>query len=155
MPNWHNSVTYLRDLYTSVEVGIVWLRIGHEGHSCRKRTVRVSSSAFHVFCREIAIHDECAYKLISKYKLAKWSSIMYIRNWLLITIPGLPVFRKVNSWLWAGRTENSHSSIFWSVTLRLIGNPTLHPGCEISPLASYSQELSVEILWYVWPYAHM
>jgi hypothetical protein len=56
--------TYLGYFPSTSEMCLIGLRIGHEGHSCRKGNVLLPGPIPHVFCGEVTIHDECPDELV-------------------------------------------------------------------------------------------
>lgn len=67
----HGSPTDLINFLSTIEVGLIWVWISHKGHSCGERNVRLSSSASHMLCRKIPIHDKGSNELIPWEELAR------------------------------------------------------------------------------------
>ena len=57
--------SYIIISLSTIQVCSIQVWIGHESLSCWKQSILGSGSGPHMFCREVAIHDECVDQLIA------------------------------------------------------------------------------------------
>ena len=57
--------SYIIISLSTIQVCSIQVWIGHESLSCWKQSILFSGSGPHMFCREVAIHDECVDQLIA------------------------------------------------------------------------------------------